>query len=368
MQACYHEADMRHIGINTAMMQIDRRRLDVNAAIASLVDGYTRINQGLAEGRAAIAREQQRGAPSVAHGYWYADAVDRYVRDFNVAKSLTFLSVQAAEYELQQSFGSRGDVVSARHPDQLRAAHQVLMNFLNARNINGNRPAGRDIVLSLRDDILGLTLNHTTGAKYGPNERNVRLRERLTAPEAAVYDANGSYLGQGIAFTFAPPPDTETRCAERLWTVSATLSGFGLGTKSPTGELLVMKRHTAFSKWCHDHGDGSPYQVTTVRPRGQLYGLVPTQPSDDHQGSYATALLQPFFNKTRKDFFGSGMSSDVKPQGASDELSGRALYGDYVLVFPYATMLNDPSVFNLDSLEDVLIRFDYYSVNDVVVP
>jgi hypothetical protein len=294
--------------------------------------------------------------------------VNTFERDFRVAKSLTFLSVLAAEYELQESFGARADVVKAHQPTDLLAAYQAVQNFLGSNGINGNRPEAQEIVLSLRDDILGLKTNRTTGQAYPVGAtNNFRLRERITAPEAAVYDAKGNYIGQGIRFTLTPPASASTRCAERLWGISADITGFGLASV-PQGQLLVLKRNTGYSQWCDGHGDGSPDQFTIVRPRGQLYGLLSPQSltsADSVENAYSTASRQPFFNVAEKTFYEGNPTT--LPTGASDELADRALYGDYMVVIPYAGMLSNPSVFNIEKLEDVLIRFDYYSVNNLVV-
>jgi len=48
--------------------------------------------------------------------------------------------------------------------------------------------------------------------------------------------------------------------------------------------------------------------------------------------------------------------------GSSDELAGRALYGDYILLFPKELL---EAGFPLNNVEDVLLRFDYYSIDNL---
>ena len=44
------------------------------------------------------------------------------------------------------------------------------------------------------------------------------------------------------------------------------------------------------------------------------------------------------------------------------ELAGRGLYGDYVLLFPKALI---DGGFPIEKVEDVLLRFDYLSVDNL---
>jgi hypothetical protein len=70
------------------------------------------------------------------------------------------------------------------------------------------------------------------------------------------------------------------------------------------------------------------------------------------------AMLQPWFNVPRSELYRASYA-----EGASDELAGRGLYGDYVLLFPWDGLLDQG--FHLEQVEDVLIRFDYLSVDDI---
>jgi hypothetical protein len=77
--------------------------------------------------------------------------------------------------------------------------------------------------------------------------------------------------------------------------------------------------------------------------------------SDANQ--FTASLLYPWFNIPRTQFY-----STTYQQGSSEELAGRGLYGDYVLLFP-KQVLDDG--FALDKVEDVLLRLDYLSVDNL---
>ncbi|RYG17221.1 hypothetical protein EON82_24100 [bacterium] len=104
-----------------------------------------------------------------------------------------------------------------------------------------------------------------------------------------------------------------------------------------------------------------------MRPRGMLHGLVGSAASQAQERTFSSALLQPWFNRSRSEFEGDPAGGAMKPSGASEELSGRGLLGAYSLVIPYAGTLDDPEHFKLDGLEDVLLRFDDDSVDNIEV-
>ncbi len=59
----------------------------------------------------------------------------------------------------------------------------------------------------------------------------------------------------------------------------------------------------------------------------------------------------------------SDLFRDAYAEGASQELAGRGLYGDYVLLFPASGLLSNG--FPLSKVEDVLLRFDYLAVDNL---
>ena len=77
---------------------------------------------------------------------------------------------------------------------------------------------------------------------------------------------------------------------------------------------------------------------------------------DESQG-FTAAGIYPWFNVRRSDFYKLSYQD-----GASEELAGRGLYGNYILLFPQALI---DSGFPLERVEDVLIRLDYLSVDNL---
>jgi hypothetical protein len=97
-------------------------------------------------------------------------------------------------------------------------------------------------------------------------------------------------------------------------------------------------------------------QVGVVHTAAQL--LRPGANVDlSDANEFTAALLYPWFNVRKTDFYKTGFRD-----GASEELAGRGLYGDYVLLFP-KQVLEDG--FALDKVEDVLLRLDYLSVDNL---
>jgi len=219
------------------------------------------------------------------------------------------------------------------------------------------------ITLSLRDDVLAISSR--TDAPAG--ERNwtaaQRFSSRLFDDSFAFRDREGNYLGQAIPFTLGPSGILETRCGERLWRATATIQGDGVDETAPGASVLLLKRNTFSSQYCQGKApagasaSGAPQmQVGVVHTSANLF-----QPGSEvdlsDANQFTASLLYPWFNVRRTDFY-----KKTYQDGASEELAGRGLYGDYVLLFP-KQVLEDG--FALDKVEDVLLRLDYLSVDNL---
>jgi len=364
---CYHEADELKFGIDTEYAVIKQRLVDVELAAVQFQNDKNRILELRVEADAAIAREQARKTPSVAFNYWLDPRIDTYQRDFAWARRLTFLAVRAVEYEFQQSIPADASVLRAGSVDDLQQAISELQQEEASRTINGRRPQETSIVLSLRDDVL--QLSDRVGASSG--ERNwsaeTRFGKRLQEKAFAVYDKDGKYLGQGVPFTLRDTGALAYRCAERLWRVNATIQGDIPNQSTPSVPVMLLKRNTFSSQWCDDHGDGTPMQMGTVFPSANLFDVQGGATSDGEADAYTASLLMPWFNVIRSDFY-----KDQYVEGSSEEFAGRGLYGDYVLLFPESGLLQwtdgDPTNdFPLTRVEDVLVRFDLISIDDLML-
>src|SRR5262249_15043752 len=278
----------------------------------------------------------------------------------------TYLAMRAVEYEFQQSLALRTQILTAFHPDQLEAALQVLQQEQAGRTINRRRPEDSNLVLSLRDDILHIADRSAAPEGERAWEPARRFKGRLVLPQYAIYNDAGDYIGQGVHFAVDPTAGgaengiaLPNRCAERLWQVTATIQGDSLSSREPGAPVFLLKRNEFSSQWCSGLSDGTPLQTASIPPSRQLF-----QPSDsaapvDQSQSFSTAVLFPWFNVRRSDFF-----REAYAEGASQELAGRGLYGDYILLFPKelidkkpidnGPIDNEPSDtgFSLENVED----------------
>jgi hypothetical protein len=279
-----------------------------------------------------------------------------------------FLAMRAVEFEFQQSLPFRSQIVAATTPAQLQDAAIGLQQEQAARTINRRRPEEASVVLSLRDDVLAIADRSEDPA----GERNwtpaARFASRLWDGGFAVHDSDGEYLGQGIPFTLGPTGVLETRCGERLWRATATLQGDGIETSAPGAPVLLLKRNTFSSQYCEGKSPRVTSPITGATAPGPKLqtGIVHTAADLFKPGAnvdlsdaneFTAALLYPWFNVRRTDFY-----KTTYRDGASEELAGRGLYGDYVLLFP-KQVLEDG--FALDRVEDVLLRLDYLSVDNL---
>jgi hypothetical protein len=359
---CFQEVDLRRVGIRTAALRVGSADVEAKTAWKRLVDVSRSLEQVLLEGPAAVAREEHRTVPQIAFHYWLDERVARFQKDFEWSKRLTFLALRAVEYEMQQSIGLGEIVLSASHPEQLRDALQTIQQEQVARTINSRRPESSIVVLSLRDEIFRME----DRSRLEPGERawtpQQRFQHRLVSDTWAVYDATGTeYLGQGVPFIIEPRGALEHRCAERMWEVTATLQGDLLDTREPFAHVFVIKRNNFASQWCTGLAGEEAYQVGSMPPVSRLFHPSRQGGAESAGIERTTALIQPWLNVPRSEFY-----KQQYIEGASDEFAGRGMYGEYVLLFPWKGLLENG--FPLEQVEDVLLRIDYLSVDDLQLP
>ncbi len=378
LYGCWDEIERRQRDWIFGKDAILLRTTDLKQAWLRFDDQVRGVDRQVKEGKAAIAREQGRTLPSVAHHYWVDEKIARFERDFARAKRFTYLAMRAVEYEFQQSLGLRTQILTAKHPDDLVEALDILDAERATRSINSRRPAPGTEVLSLRSDILGIDDLYAPATGERADSGSLRLQDMLTSPENAYYDDNGEYVGQAIPFSVAESGALRYRCGERLWRVTATIQGDLTDVDEPRAQVYLLKRNVFKSQWCEGLGDDTPYQQGSTAGGSNLFTADAT--TVGRQGSeYTPALIYPWYNVRRSDFY-----RDDYTQGSSEELAGRGLYGEYVLLFPKYGMLESPAdcaetnvctggtspgcsdpFRDLRRIEDVLIRFDYLSVDDL---
>jgi hypothetical protein len=370
IRSCWHEVDTSQLAIASAYAQIARRMTDAQTAAEQFTTAMNENLQALRQGAADVKREQNRFISTVAFHYWVSEKIDRFNKDFDWAQRMTYLAMRAVEYEFQQSLALRTTILTASHPDQLQDAINALQQEQGTRTINRRRPSEDSIVLSLRDDVLGLVDHSADPAGEKQLTPTRGLQQRLTDPRFAVTDTSGNWLGQGIPFNLGPSGALAYRCGERLWRITATVQGDALSDSQPGVSLLILKRNTFASQWCQGLGDGSKFQYGSLQPNRNLFALNGTSTPESEANGFSTALIYPWFNIRRTDFY-----KETYQDGASEELAGRGLYGDYILLFPRdvlegtssnsSTCVSATHAFPLNQVEDVLIRFDYLSVDNL---
>jgi hypothetical protein len=362
VERCFLEADMAKIGIDSSLAQIQSRLAGVSTALLTLSNLIAQVQQYALEGPAALAREQGRSVPAIAHHYFVDKKAAEFERTMLLARWYTYLAVVATEHDFQLSLDLRGKTIAAAHPDELSQVLDRLEVVRTPRQILPRAPqpgqpvpAGRNpqelvMVVSLRDRLLGL-YDRTTSVPGGePPDQAVpaltataRFQARLWDPAHAMYDETGAYLGQGIPFHIPVRGELIDRCAERLWRVNATVSGPTAGARVT---LKVLQRNSFESQVCRSTSDPPVLAGGHVGTSDQALGFTP-------------AHISAWLNIPRLDF-----EKQAYVEGSSDVLAGRGLYADYVLLFPWNGVLD--SGFRLDQVEDVLLRFDYLSVDDLL--
>jgi hypothetical protein len=358
VQSCWNEYRQTLRNMAGLETEIEQASNTVTVEAGNLGRLKDENQQAFQDGEAKLTIEQGRKYGSYAHSYWFDDKVSRFRTEFEWSRKLTYLAMLAVEYEFQQSLPYRGDVLTAANPDKLEQVVLGLKQEQISRTVNGRRPESASTVISLRDDVL--TIDDRSQITIA-GERNwtpaQRFEGRLRNGGYAYYASDGTYLGQGVPFDLAPQGILEDRCGERMWRVTATIQGDGLSDTTPNAPILLLKSNTFSSQWCDTGGADIPgMQSSSVHPTTQLFRPGDSPVTSDATG-FTPALMYPWFNIRRTDFY-----KQTYQDGSSEELAGRGLYGQYVLLFPKQLL---DSGFPLEKVEDVLLRIDYLSVDNL---
>jgi hypothetical protein len=395
LKVCMNEAHQQLVGIRTAQQQLDAAFLDLEHAQSNLEGGSAAAQLAYDDGRRALATAQGRVVHPPALDAWVDARIDTFVATFAKARLATYLAERAVEYEYQASLAARGQILGAETPAQLSQILSDLRNTSGTLSINGHRPAQLKVVLSLRDHLLQMwDASHASAA-----EQNLSASERfkllLRDEQYSLRTDDGKYAGQRIPLSIAPlgalHGDTKgieifstTDCAERIWSVNASILGAGAlvrGSQTTFTRMDLLKSNTFFSQACSPATDASPFQVASVRPsrnlfRDPLFGLSgpttnatasdPTVP--DEVTLESRARIQAYFNVPRDKF-----EDDSYANGETSELAARGLYGDYALFFPAGILsvaqtdaqgqvTSYTDGLDLGQVDDILLRIDYVSV------
>ncbi|MFO0745424.1 MAG: hypothetical protein U1F43_07095 [Myxococcota bacterium] len=328
------------------------------------------------EGHAAVAMEEARLERSLPSQFALSEAAELFTSRMAYAQRVTYLAVRAAEYEFQTSLQATQQVLAATRPDQLESALQSVVAFVAANRVAGAAPGSLHAVLSLRQHLLQLGDRSGDGPGQLALTDIERFRLLLTSSSQSIYGADGAYLGQLIPFALSPlgklgrglsqgvPILADNDCAERVWSVNAAVIGQGVfdGNASSFTRLDLLKMNTFYSQWCAGAPDQSDFQVASVRPEVNLFfdAADPNRTPVDASvaAPYTRGRMQPYLNISRAEF-----EKEDYSQGATTELAGRGLYGDYALFIPAGALsVGGSEGLRLDKIDDILLRLDYVSV------
>lgn len=380
---CTNDAQMHLVGLRTAKLRVQQALLDQARTWQELEGDKWSLRALLWEGHCAVENERNRRVDPLASDFWLDENVERYRDALRQARRTTYLAAMAVEYEFQMSTPERGRILAARTPAELQTSIDNLRAASMAGTIGGAAPGNLFTVISLSQHLLQLADRSAMPAGWQDLSPAERLRVWLTSRTHAVYDAAGNYLGQEVPFSLQPlgrigigdpggiPILAGTDCAERLWSVNASVLGDDpyIGGSTFT-RVVLRKRNTFYSQWC-DGAHDTEFQVASTRPSRNLFldpygwneSLTPATPqpdttSIDETNAYSNARISAYFNVSRAE-----LEDERYFNGDSQELAGRGLYGDYALFFPAETLSDgDGDGVVLNRIADVLLRFDYVSV------
>lgn len=381
-EICFNDARLELVGSRAAALRIQ-------AALASRASAGARLTELLAE----VQRFHDEGydyynevlAARVTHPSgeaWANPSIQAFLARFRLARRALYLAVRAVENEFQASLLARQDVLAADSTVDLEDILSTLWTTAGTRSIGGSRPSDLHTVLSLRDDILQLGDESSAPAGLHPLSPTERLRVMLADERYAVRDEAGRLVGLQIPFTLAPlaalgfptggvPIYATTDCAERLWSVNASILGTDVWTGSDTTftRIDLLKQNTFFSQWCGTAPPDAPFQVSSVRPSHNLFvepgvsGGIDGPFGSGEVTLYSRARMQAFFDVSRAE-----LENPVYANGETSELAARGLYGQYAIFIPAELISRETSSgarsdgLVLDRIDDILLRLDYVSV------
>ncbi len=380
---CYNDALSELVGMHRAALDIEQAAFDLQSAFANIDGLHADAQRAWLTGHHYLMALDGSAARPTGSDVWIDENVSSFVREMRLARRTTYLALRAVEYEQQQSLAERTDIYEAATPADLRAVLLSLWTSAATRTVGGSRPSDLSAVLSLRDDVLRLRDESGQPAESHPLTPIERFRLALANPNHAVYDEAGNWEGQRIPFELIPlgafgfdagavPIYAATDCAERIWSVNASILGEDVINGSDTSFVRVdlLKRNTFFSQWCGSAPEGQPYQVASTRPTRNLFRepgegeLVGGELGTEFDVSSETrARIQAFVNVDR-----GTLETPDYANGESSELAARGLYGQYALFIPAAIIARESAggVYDeglvLDRIDDILIRLDYVSV------
>jgi hypothetical protein len=376
--SCMAEAEQIRTQFNTAALRAEAAALGMAQATVEFESLKNELRALCNEGHAALQNESERRVDPLSLDFWMAEAIETYRDHVRQARRASYLAMLAVEYEFQYSSAEAGRILAADSPADLEDSLDALRAVTLTGTVGGALPANLFAVVSLSEHVVDVADQSAMPAGWATMTPAQRFHVWLTHPSNSVYDDEGNYLGQEVDFAVWPNSEATgipilagTDCAERVWSVNASLLGTGLYVGSGTFSRVVLrKRNTFHSQWCTGTHD-TDHQDASTRPSVNLfldpYGFEesdtpytpqPDTTSGDETRAYSNARISAYFNVSRAE-----MEDETYFNGDSQELAGRGFYGDYALFFPAETLSRTGGTgLVLEHVDDVLLRFDYVSV------
>ncbi|MGK0361172.1 MAG: hypothetical protein ACI9U2_003490, partial [Bradymonadia bacterium] len=268
---CFNDAEMELVGSRTSSLAVERAANELAARFGEKQILEVNLSADILEGTTSLLAQQEARVAPIATDYWLSESIERYARTLRDAQRATYLALRAVEYEFQQTLGAeRLAVLSARDPYALRDVQDRLRAETANGALAGSRPSGGSIVVSLKQQIL--QPNGPLGVYLADRTRRVLDEE------------TGADLGLVIPFSLYPSRFASAEqiallagsdCAERIWSINATITGTNLLVASETSLIPfeVHKKNTFHSQWCVPPADADApaLQTASVRPSRNLF-------------------------------------------------------------------------------------------------
>ncbi|MDP2274259.1 MAG: hypothetical protein Q8K32_26175 [Archangium sp.] len=379
LRQCISEAEIELVGARSASLTIRRQVLALSQTLVQFNNLKASLQGALDDGHSSIEAEAYRKVAVAQVDFWLDSNLDLHTQRMRRARRALYLAILATEYEFQFSSSERSKALSAKTTTELEDSLRRVRDFVRrGAPAGGGNPTQLITVLSLKNNLLQLANRQTASPGAQQLDETQRLQRLLTSPQYAVYGSDGRYQGQEIPFSLQPlaslglgdtgavPLLSGLNCAERVWSINASVLGQGLmvGTNSSIVTLQLRKRNTFASQLCTGGGElqsastrpsqnlfVDPFSANTWANDSVLAGLTDTRETS----AYSFATVQARTNVPQRE-----LERLEYQDGQSTALAGRGVFGDYTLFIPATTQsLAGSAGLQLDKVEDVLIRLDY---------
>jgi hypothetical protein len=382
LEVCRNDAEAAMVGSKAAALRVERASQEVFNLMHNFLFLKITLETAIQEGVTAVKAEEARSLLPADVDYWLDDNVDLFSQRMRRARRALYLAVLGVEYELQMSSAERANILAAQRADELETILARLRDSVRrGAPAGGGNPTELVSVLSLRKNILRLTGREGMPNGWQQLGEVERFQRLLVSPEFAVYDAEGTYVGQEIPFSLQPLAPSSLReaagiplfsglsCAERLWSVNASILGHNImvGSDTSLATLQLRKRNTFQSQWCGTAPSDKPLQVASTRPAQNLFvdplsasswgsdPVLTALTNTSEASAFSWATVQARLNVDQRT-----LEAKAYADGQSTGLAGRGAFGDYTLFIPRTTQsVNGSPGLALERVEDVLIRLDY---------